>query len=216
MTTMNYDTEQSRIDREQFALKILRIMLQYSDIDFSTDVFLSMFKTSSSNIQDALSWLCMHGFVGQCGDSFNVLNGAMHAYRDHTNLEEFKVDVHEFRTEALTGMDSRGKRSKLTWAALPSPNKPPTVGNYEEVTAISRCTKMNMVRQIAEEVCLTMDETLRGLESGMIKLCSGTNKQAQHWGIFNKKNRGWQHRCMKCMSEIFRDIRKRKRMMKND
>lgn len=210
---MSIDIEQAKIEREQNAWRILRLMLQYRGVvDWTRELLTHELKIIESQTQTSLAWLYAHGLVETRGKKWYTANGAKNAYDEYTHQKIFNTGQieNEFRFEVLTGMTPNGKKSKITWAAMPSAYRLFSTGNKAEDVAISQCIKNRRIKEIANEIGLSEDETYRGLETGSVKYCRGTDNNP-HWGIFNPKKNGWQYICRNCMCEKLKKIRAQKK-----
>ena len=201
---MTHTQEQFKIRREQNAWRILQLMLQYrgEKIAWKRHVFVRELQITDTEAQSSLTWLLKEELVDHQGEKWYTRKGAQNIYDSHTRSKEFRTgqSAHSFRVEALTGMDSRGNRSRLSRAVLPAPGLEPHQSHDREY--IDSCTRAERIRQAALEVGLSVEETEKKMMTGEVHICKGLEGMVDHWGIFHahgsKKGQHWQALCVKC------------------
>ena len=207
--------EQRQIERQQDAMRVLELMVRhqnrtgpddYSDGLAWTVEMLAFHLASMTEeeIGGALRWLYRRGYVEQGrGQWFTTKEGRSWLCDETKSVVLASgAAVSEFRNEALTGTDRDGHRSRLTWAALPSPVAVNNHENAVEASAINQCMLANKMRAIAAKLGLDLDETSEGIRTGRVRKCKGIEGVEPHWGVFHRANekngKRWQSLCVEC------------------
>lgn len=201
-----YTSEQARISQTQTTMRIMELLHQYDDCPvWVTDSIAAQLRLSSEETWEAIFRLIGLGHLERRGEAIYLTTEGRRAFTEemrHTALAA-GLAAHEFREEALTGIDTRGEETALEWAALPSQTHyEPGCGNYEEDAALERCEGKARLIQIAAELGETVESTIEGIREGRIQRCKGIRGVPPHWGVFHKHGgvdgQQWQVLCVEC------------------
>lgn len=128
---------------------------------------------------------------------FMVSQDGIDSYIDAISRTSFLCGADtEFRREALSGVDFRGKKSEIKNAALPSHEKRyDTDRDRVMVSIVDEFKELEKFAKITGETESTLRE---GMESGRIGVCRHGGRP--HWGKFHSdgKNRGFRTVCTNC------------------
>jgi hypothetical protein len=111
---------------------------------------------------------------------------------------KIKTSIKQWKIEVLTGMDTKGKKSKIKRAAIPSPpqiiytdseNPEEAYGAYEE--------RKRIATQLCKRWRLTPTQYDQAVVDGRIRICKGIDG-VSHIGIFDHRGKGWQTYCREC------------------
>jgi RNA polymerase-binding transcription factor DksA len=218
----SFSEEQSRIDTDANALRILGMLKRFqakslSDNDDSTRsaldriirdgllwtakmIELQLSGMTEKTTRDALAVLLKRGLVqkGKNEQWFVTFEGR-NAYDDemHSRLMTCTGEA-RFRNEALTGVDEQGRRSKLTWAALPCQCEGGRENRVEQET-IDQCTRIERVRRACDRYQIPVDAALEKIKTGEIRYCRECGDDI---AIFHRHNgangKQWQSTCVEC------------------
>lgn len=217
---MNRDLEQFKIEREQTAWRIMRVMVMHGALPWTRERLTWELMVVDSMVQASLAWLSKQtytdenghvhtGFVECRGDRWYKTTTGENAYLEQIRATRFRTgqSTHEFRTEALTGMDARGNQSEFTWAALPSPGDEHPRPDDKLITD---CARMERIRMIADAIGETVEDTIRGLNDGTVWKCRGIDGVIPHWARFypdRTRGKRRRHLCQKCWRKMMKHRR---------
>lgn len=104
----------------------------------------------------------------------------------------------QFRNEALTNCDNRGKQSNLDRAALPSNQKISRSRNSEESRQVKRCSDSEHINKIANDNNVIAVDVIEMLISGEIRECRKCGIMKRHHAANGKNGKRWQSKCIEC------------------
>jgi len=204
----NHDKVQNNIRLEQTAMKILGVLIQHDNMIMWTSGLLSThLREDEMIVSDAILLLRSRGCASVVAGNVSITEEGREHYEiesKNSTLDTGKSEL-DFRWEALTGTDLRGKQSKIDRAALPAP-KYVRNRNAEEDAVIESCSNVERIERISAQFGLEIEDTVSKLETGEIHWCHGFEGSG-HWGIFGRHNvsgHTWKHICKKCRSAQYR------------
>ena len=206
--------EQNRIDNEQNAMRVLELMIQYQNrterngfddgLSWTIDMISAQLNIVDINeAQNAIELLSKRGLVERRGRGWFYTEDGLNTFRDELkalSISAGKEDI-EFRNEALTGIDRNGRRSKLTWAALPKSSINHGSNNRVEEDTLKECIRMSLIRSIAAKLGKTIDETMNAIEIGQIKTCAKCGEYAWHYRHNGTNGKKFQSSCVNCIKK---------------
>lgn len=209
----NHDKVQNNIHLEQTAMKILGVLIQHDNmIMWTSGLLATHLREDEMIVSDAILLLRGRSCATVVAGNVSITEEGRELYEIESKNSTLDTSELDFRWEALTGTDLRGKQSKIDRAALPAP-KYVRNRNAEEDAAVEACSNVERIELIAKKLGLELEETVSKLETGEIHWCRGRDG-AGHWGVFLRHRapgHTWQHICKKCMSDRYR----RKKLLDN-
>jgi hypothetical protein len=216
----SFTTEQQRIDRRQNAFRVLELMVQFQHrtehesfddgLVWTAEMIACHLKELDKiSTTQALVWLLKREYVERRGNEWFSTKEGRAAFSDEIRNAwlETGAPAHEFRNEALTGMDRYGAPTRLTRAALPSSSFCAKENNAE-TRMLDQCEHINKICTIAAHLGLSLEETSEGLQIGRVRRCKGIDGTSPHWGVFHRHNgkngKAWQSLCINCRKKLRR------------
>lgn len=168
---------------------------------WSTKMIAERLSSSEQSTSVALLSMLRLGYIEQRGKEWVKTIDGEALFLEEIRNTKINASPWAFREEALTGMDSKGNRSRITRAALPSATAENSSRNREEDDMLSISLRGAAIKAIARDLGLTKDEVVEGLNTGRVGRCKGIHG-VEHWGIFHKRSEGgWKHLCKDCLNQ---------------
>lgn len=199
-----YEREQENLDLQTDTMRIMQLLILHQRPDdglswTSEAIGVHLTDAQPWQVKDALLWLQRRGYIELIrGSRWSKTTEGEQWYNEEFRRTELNTGASDyaFRHEALTGMTEGGRRSRLKWAALPSPARNYAPGNRIEREIIELCLRYNRIRAIAAKLGRTIEETNEGFASGEIHTCNQCGELKPHHRDNSKD--GWQIACVDC------------------
>lgn len=205
-----FEQEQKRIDTDANAHRILALLVQFQKrqdsgtfvdgLIWTSEMIALHCGMSDAEVTPALEYLLKNALVERRGNQWFITTIAKEiivAEMEYTTLRTGEIEF-EFKTEAITGMDKYGNKSKLKRAALPHGGHADGSTNREENKTVERCASSENVRRIATENGCTEQDAMGHLHTGRIHRCGTCGLQRMHHKHGGKNGKQWQSACIGC------------------
>jgi len=200
--------QQTKIDLEQAALRILNCIISFEPADegdwvvWTADILSTITRLDHKlfaraiGIMQKLDYLCIHN------GEYVITQGGRDYYDAAKRKPEIKISIQKWREEVLTGMTTNGKRSNIVRAVLPGSTQPTQTKNEIEETFCRHELNRRLKKKVLRELGISMFDYEKKLVDGSIQICKGIG-DGKHVGIFHRKRKGkgWQHLCIKCRQQ---------------
>lgn len=197
----------NKITREQDAVAILGVMVAFgnsNDLIWTPMIYSELLRLSVDRVNDVLGMLLDAGYMSIHQGSYLITDDGRDHYASVCRRPEYE-DSKRWKDEALSGIDSDGRQTKISDAVLPTATSRPPPNQPLEISIRPEC-------ELAALLSLSADEIVRRLKDGSLHVCNGGGKP--HPGIFHRNNsryNGWQALCRRCHNEIRRHKRSREK-----
>jgi hypothetical protein len=199
----SYARQQQQIDETQLDNRVMGVLVQHRDCNWNEFTIASHLGYDDAEaILAALKRLRERGWATCYGNTWERTTDGDREYQDEIRRPTLPVSQQEFKREALTGVDSRGCRSKITRAAIPGTE----THSRRDNDFVRLCHYVGEIRSIAIQFCITVERTRDMLLSGEIHVCTGEDGKSPHWGRYHRHNgkngQTWQSKCIECRRKM--------------
>lgn len=203
-------TTQSQIDREQDINAILFILVSYGlNVSWCREKIINLTRIEDKRIDRALQLLTDRSLVTCVRGQYKPSDEGIALAEAIAKNSKIKISITEWKTEVLTGITSKGDRSKIERAAIPSPQQM----IYQEASTPEEIyAEYEERKRISTQLCKRWGITPRQYDQavieGRIRVCRGI-RGVSHVGIFDRRGNGWQTYCRECSKENKRQYKKK-------
>jgi hypothetical protein len=204
--------ERRRIDAVAMDNRVMQVLVTYQVLNegtgsledglvwTDTEISRLMHHDDVEAVHMALQRLLARGWVTRRRNEWVKTTDGEDEFRAEIRDPRLKLSPQEFKREALTGVDKRGKQSTLTRAALPGKE----LRERRNADQHRNIVIAGYVRDVAEMLGISPEEAHRGLfVEQSIRLCKGFGDRGEHVGVFHRRGQnGWQHLCTECRKKV--------------
>jgi hypothetical protein len=203
---------QSKLKSEQTAYRVLGAILRFQDVEandnkfsrtksvkWTIDVLSEHLGIEYESVAESVYWLVMKGYLECRGTQyFRTVAGDV-AWHEATEAIHFAAGNAQFewRTEVLSGMDKDGDQTQIDRAAIPATGRIDNPRNKEEDSALKRISSERRFQRIADDVGMSLADTIDGITEGSISICNSCGKWARHHR-HNGTGKRFQSACISC------------------
>ncbi len=178
---------------------------QAEDLVWTVELFSFLLGWPESKVRRVINWTKSRHYITEHLGTYLLTDVGVEFSRAAMRRPEIRGAISAWKNEVLTGINPKGKQSKIDTAVLPgAEDRPVKAVTAEDILSASQL-RLQARKRHARALGLSLEEFDAGVQSGRVRICDNTGES--HIGIFDKKGNGWQHLCRRC--------RKAKRRKKN-
>ncbi len=181
---------QKKINTEVDAVRVLMTISVWNvGLRWNQRMFCELFGWSQMHCNEVIEWLAARDLVELRGAQCFISSQGREHLAGALIKPQIQISIRAWKDEVLSGMDSRGRQTKIDRAALPSPGREQSTSESADEIIGREQTWDRMARALG----LSRGAFDDGVSEGRIRACKGG-----HVGIFDRNGKGWRSLCRKC------------------
>jgi hypothetical protein len=198
-------SEQSRIDVETDAIKLLATVIKNREVIWTAMIFADHLRWEVVRVNNAVTWLKKRELVTHALGSFVPTSTGYELHEDAVMNPQYTPSTRAWKDEALTGITAGGKRSEIENGAIPRPesHEPKKDGTPDDILLAKEDEKRTAIleKKAAQILGIPLREFRKLVKQKRIKQCRGWDGN-EHLGRFHKNGKGLRHLCVECSKKV--------------